>query len=207
MQKWRLPIIIGIAVGALVGGGFFIKTKYFSPVVSSTSQESNTDSTQGAKQVVWEDPAGFTFSYPEGLTVNPHPEDKENYAHIEFADPAHPGYIIVWAKDLPAGGKTLAAWVKANKSYAAATLVDSTFVGEPAKKILLATTPPSRHLVSYADDLLFIIETSLEDAEFWSPIADGIVDTFKITPPEKTTSAGAASTSDYVAADEEETIE
>lgn len=160
--------------------------------------------------LIWEDPAGFRFSYPEGLTVNPHPEDKQNYAHIEFTSATHPGYIIVWAKDLPAGNQRLEAWVKANKSYAGATIVDSTFVGEPAKKILLATTPPQRHVVAYADDLLFIIEASLDDAEFWSPIADGIVDSFAIVPLEdETTGAGAASqdTSDYIPADEEEIIQ
>lgn len=211
MNKWRVAIIIGILLGALGSGFYLWKTKYNRPVVSSIDQQLNTNSSPSENTLVWEDPAGFRFSYPEGLIVNPHPEDKQNYAHIEFASAEHPGHIIVWAKDLPAGNQRLEAWIKANKSYAGATILDSTFVGEPAKKILLATTPPQRHVVAYADNLLFIIEASLEDADFWSSVADGIVDLFAIVPLEdKSAAAGGEAvqdTSDYVPADEEEIIE
>ncbi len=209
MKKWRVAIIIGILLGA-IGSGFYVwKTKYSRPVVSSIDQQLNTNSSSSEKGLVWEDPAGFRFSYPEGLELNAHPEDKQNYAHIEFTSTTHPGHVIVWAKDLPSGNQRLEAWIKANKSYAGATIVDSTFVGEPAKKILLATTPSQRHVVSYADDILFIIEASLDDAEFWSPVADGIVDTFAIVPLEDEAAASgqAQDTSDYIPADEEEIIE
>jgi hypothetical protein len=209
MKKWRVAIIIGILLG-VAGSGFYVwKTRYSKPVVSSIDQQLNTNSSPLGNTLIWEDPAGFRFSYAEGLEVDPHPEDKQNYAHVEFTSAAHPGHVIVWAKDLPAGNQRLEAWVKANKSYAGATIVDSTFVGEPAKKILLATTPPQRHVVSYADDLLFIIEASLEDAEYWSAVADGIVDSFAIVPPEAAAAGGQAvqDTSDYIPADEEEIIE
>ena len=54
--------------------------------------------------------AGFSFSYPEGLTVDKHDEDQENYAHIEMTLKDTLGNVIVWAKDAPASD--LAAWIK-----------------------------------------------------------------------------------------------
>lgn len=208
VKRWWIAIIIGIAVGGLLTGIFLWKTKYSRPVVSPITSLSNTDSTPTSALTTWEDPAGFTFSYPEGLTVDPHPEDQENYAHVEFTSPSHPGRVIVWAKDLPAGNQRLEAWIKENKLYAGATLIDSTFVGQPAKKILLATTPQQRHVVAYVDGLLFIVEVSLDDSAFWSGVADQIVDTFAIVPlQEEAESVGAAPASDFIEADEEEIIE
>ena len=61
----------------------------------------------------WKDPAGFSFSYPEGLTVDKHDEDQENYAHIEMTLKDTLGNVIVWAKDAPASD--LAAWIKKEK--------------------------------------------------------------------------------------------
>lgn len=209
MKRWLIAIIIGVLAGGVGSGIYVWRTKYFRPVVSSINQQSNTDSTPAQQLLIWNDPAGFSFSYPQGLAVDPHPEDEENYAHLELTSSDHPGKIIVWAKDLPVGGKTLDAWVKANKTYAGATIVDSTFTGEPAKKILLATTPPSRHVVAYADDLLFVVEASLEDSAFWSGLADGVVDTFKIIPLEPASAEDSQEPADesYVGADEEEIIE
>mgnify|MGYP006876735597 CR=1 FL=1 len=211
MQRWRIPIIIGIAVGILISGILLWKTKYSRPVVSPTEALSNSESTLTSQMLVWEDPAGFTFSYPQGVDVNPHPEDTQNYAHIELTSSAHPGHVIVWAKDLPAGQQRLEAWIKENVAYRGATVMDSTFVGEPAKKILLISTPQQRHVVSYADDLLFIIEASLEDAPFWSSVADAIIDSFAFVSlsedVETVSSAADAPVSDFIAADEEEIIE
>lgn len=207
MKRWWIAIIIGILLGG-AGSGFFLwKTKYSKPLVSTTDQQSNTDSTPAQSLTVWEDPAGFSFSYPQGLTIDTHPEDQENYAHLEFTSPEHSGKILIWAKDLPSAA-TIDAWVKANKAYAGATVMDSTLAGAGAKKILLAGPPQSRHVVSYADDLLFIVEVTLEDAAFWSPIADGIIDSFKIIPLEEESAAAPepAGTGEYVPADEEETI-
>jgi len=79
----------------------------------------------------WTDPAQFTFQYPKAVTLNPHEEDKINYAHVELTADRHPGRIIFWVKDTAAA--TLDDWVKKEKQTAA---IDTTLGGLPAKKSL-----------------------------------------------------------------------
>ena len=61
------------------------------------------------KLLSWDDPAGFTFQYAEGLTVNKHDEDKDNYAHLEITNASQPGKLIVWANAILMSGE---AWAE-----------------------------------------------------------------------------------------------
>src|SRR4030067_523186 len=47
----------------------------------------------------WEDQSQFTFQYPKNLNLNSHPEDSENYAHLELTSQGSAGSIILWTKD------------------------------------------------------------------------------------------------------------
>lgn len=143
----------------------------------------------------WNDPAGFSFQYPKNLSVNKHEEDNENYAHVELTNNEHPGKIIVWVKDAPA------KW-----PFEGGTTLDTTLGGLAAKKIL--TTAPVKMLTTgvITDNLLFSVEATLTDSEYWNGVHDTITSSFAFTDDTSAPAAvgGAAPASDF---DEEEVVE
>ncbi len=140
-----------------------------------------------AKTQTWDDQAGFTFEYPKDLLVDKHDEDQNNYAHVELTQSAHPGKIIVWAKDLPLTKKGVVVanateWVNTDSQYPGANILDTTLGGEPAKKILLASGSSGQVIGAVYDNTLWYIEGTLTDKEYWLQVYDGIVKSFSFKP-------------------------
>ena len=203
----RVFIIVGsISVLVVVTLGIiYIQSKRRSSGVPVA--ENNPLLTPAASQLVtWDDPAGFTFTYHGNLSTDKHDEDQENYAHVELTQSAHPGNIIVWAKDTTAADVT--AWVRTEKAFKNANIVDTTLGGQPAKKIILTSPRKSLIVGAIYDELLFMIESEASDSAYWTPVYQGIVDSFQFKPIE--TSEDSGGSEDQVseeAVDEEEVVE
>jgi hypothetical protein len=122
--------------------------------------------------------------------VNKHEEDNDSYAHVELTSKDHPGKVIVWVKDLPAGVTTLDTWVK--KAYPDATTLDTKLGGEPAKKIL--STAPVKMLITgtISDNLLFYVEGTLTDSDYWNHIHDTITGSFAFIQDTTAPAAGGS---------------
>jgi hypothetical protein len=132
--------------------------------------------------LTWTDPAGFSFSYPSGLTIDKHDEDMDNYAHVELKDAANPGNIIVWAKDTTA--VDTAAWVSTTAEYQGANIMDSTMGGQSAKKIIISTPAKKMITGTVYDELLWTIEGNFENSDFWTKIYNTVLDSYQFTPLE-----------------------
>ncbi len=178
MKKLWIAIGTGIIAGG-IGTGIYFGSALFTKK-QSLPQYGVPQAVDVKANLTWNDPAGFTFQYPDGLTIDKHDEDKENYAHIEMTHKDHPGNIIIWAKDTNASDVT--AWVRTEKRFKDASILDTTLGEKPAKKILLAT-PSSTLIVGAIDDeILFTIEASLDEEGFWSKIHDEITESFAFIP-------------------------
>jgi hypothetical protein len=209
----KMWIIVSLtAVGIICLAVYFYRTLpagILSPVTisSNNSDVSKTTPAQG-NLLTWDDPAGFSFTYPEDLSVNKHAEDNDNYAHVELTNKNHPGGIIVWASDLPKGVTNIANWITKTPSYTTATIIDSTLDKQPAKKILIASPVKKIIVGTISEELLFSIEGTLTDTQYWQNVHNTITTSFKFTPEgngqQSNTSPNTTSES---AADEEETIE
>jgi len=209
MNKKRLFIIIVvilICVSVVAGTVWYRTVRSKESVVGPLGQNEAASKPQTAL-TTWEDPAGFTFQYPRGLSVNKHDEDEENYAHVELTDSAHPGNVIVWAKDTTAADVT--AWVKTEKNFSGASSFDTTLGKQPAKKILLVS-PTKKMIVGVVyDELLFMVEASLGDDTYWSDTAQTVIDSFAFIPLEEYESQGdtAGEAGGTQSVDEEEVLE
>jgi hypothetical protein len=165
-SSWYKYIIITVVVLAVVGGGFLYFNQKKSSVITPGESLAPTP-TPTVELTTWNDPAGFSFQYPKDLTVDKNEEDDDNYAHVEFTNPNHPGSIIVWASDPPR------VWPPKE-----GISIDTTLGGEAAKKIMIST--PSAKLIvgTIFDGLLFKIEGTYSDKQFWQPIQDTIIASF-----------------------------
>lgn len=211
MKRWQRIGLLGIAIALFLGGTVFFVLKnrgLVSPVGKGATVVTPSPT---PSLMSWEDPAGFRFQYPAGVTMDTHPEDTQNYAHIELTSPTHPGKLIVWVKDPPldkAGNPMVdvGKWVSTQKRFAAGTILDTTLGGQEAKKVRL-TSPDELITASVYDDLLVTIEASLEDLPFWSGLHEAISTSFAFVPATQNNAAGSESSTAEVAADEEEVLQ
>jgi len=190
MKKlWILTAVIGVC--GLVGVGFFVfrSRQQAQPEISMVS-ETPTPTPVPFDLTTWSAEAGFTFQYPKDLTVNRHEEDPDNYAHVELTSSSHPGKIIVWLSDLPKGVTTIDQWAKLPQ-FKTGTVIDTTLDDRPAKKILV-TSPVKTLSVGMitSDNLLYNVEATLTDSEYWQRVEDTVVSTLTEKPPETSSGAG-----------------
>jgi hypothetical protein len=128
----------------------------------------------------WEDPAGFMFSYPETLSLDPHEEDEENYAHLELTAPAKEGKIIIWLKET--NYTDIKDYVAAEVGESAAVL-DTDLAGASAKKIAYAD--PQRMVIAAIDvDALLLLEMTPDEEGYWQKVFDQILASFEFVPLE-----------------------
>jgi len=174
-MKKKVLIIIGVLVLIAIGVFVFLYQKPSSKMVNPLTQ---TEQNQEGKLLVWEDPAGFKFSYPEEIKINPHEEDEENYAHLELTVDSHSGSILIWVKDTTY--KEIADWVKKENSAGSAQVFDSELGGNPAKK--LALNNPQKLVTATLDgNAIVLIEVYPQDS-WWNETYNQILKSFEFIP-------------------------
>jgi hypothetical protein len=176
-KKWLILVLVFGAV--LIGGGLFLIFNPFSDRSSLVSPLGTENQENNEALKTWDDPAGFKFSYFEGIETNNHEEDEENYAHLELTSPDHPGKILVWMKDKVE--KTLDDWV-ANQE-GSPQVFDSELGGQPAKKMAFLS-PKKMMTAAFDQEVVIIIEVFPED-EWWDKTYEQIIESFELVPLEK----------------------
>lgn len=209
MTKKKKFIIAGMIAGLVIISGIIFFTQQRMASQKKPQNTSDVSVTPAPKEelLLWDDPAGFSFQYPKGLTVDKHDEDTENYAHVELTNTDHKGKIIIWGKDTTA--TTIADWLKAEKSLKNAISVDTTLGGNEAKKIIVKEPKAKQITATLDEDILVMVETELEDQEFWQSVNDTIIGSLTFSTSSTTNSADGASSGEAppAEADEEESVE
>ncbi|KKT82801.1 MAG: hypothetical protein UW80_C0031G0002 [Microgenomates group bacterium GW2011_GWC1_44_9] len=124
-------ILIPIGLFILIGGSTAYMFAKRSPDIKKPSallSPMATPTQIPTKLLTWTDEAGFSFQYPEGTTIDKHPEDTKNYANLTLTLPSKEEIEIVMSDNK---FNNLDAWVSKNSA------LDTTLDGRPAKKIML----------------------------------------------------------------------
>ncbi|HUW21621.1 MAG TPA: hypothetical protein VMW41_03030 [Candidatus Bathyarchaeia archaeon] len=177
LKKNLIILIIIIAVAGLVSVGIFLSKKIFEkpglvePILPEELPQ------KAVTMSVWEDPAGFTFSYPAEVKIDPHEEDEENYAHLDLTSPDYEGNIVIWVKDTKY--RTIDSWLKDEGTDGQA--VDTELGGEPAKKVVYSN--PEKIITAAIDvDALVLIEMTPDLRGYWQDVYSKVLDTFVFIP-------------------------
>jgi len=210
MVKKKIVIIVGVCIGLISLGGilFLNQQRLFSPKKAEKLIEVNVSPTPKEELLLWDDPAGFSFQYPKGLTVDKHDEDTENYAHVELTSANHKGRVIVWVKDTTA--TTIVQWLKNEKTLKDAVSVDTTLGGNEAKKVMVKDPIKKQITATLDEDVLVLIEVEFDDEGYWQKVNDEIVGnmTFSTTQKNETTGGNSgANEAPLIEADEVESVE
>lgn len=203
-------IVIFLFLALVLGGGgagayLYYSNTSASPISPKGEDAAMVEPTPTPKLVTWDDPSGFTTSYPEGLAVDKHDEDTEHYAHVEFTDPKHPGRLVIWVKDLPKGVTDTTSWGKKISASPSAILFETTLGGKPAQKVLTSSPAKTVSVGVVYDGVLWIVESELTDSDYWQSIHDSVTGAFAFKPTTSEPAAGAAPVEQSF--DEEEVLE
>jgi len=199
-------LFIGIFAGVILIGGLgylFFKGRNSSEVTSPIGQSQVEQPTISPKLLIWNDQAGFTFQYPEGLQIDKHDEDKENYAHIDFTKSGETGGILVMASDTKY--KNVDEWVKLDKALTGGLVVDTTLGGKPAKKISFSDS--GKVIIGAVDMQILFTFQMIDTGVYWKPVFDKIISTYEFVYPTSIPSAGGSSAGSGEIIEEEEIIE
>lgn len=178
MNKKAWLIVGLVAVLAVIGLFVYFSQKQKGSAVNPRG--SPTIKSEAIGQLKnWEDPAGFSFAYPSEIAIDPHPEDEENYAHLELTSAGHQGRILIWVKETDWADIDL--W--AQKTSGGVQIFDTELGGKPAKKI--AYSNPQKMVVATIDvDALVLIEMEPDSQRYWQSVLDQILASFKFIPLE-----------------------
>ena len=166
-------IILGIVIFLIIGK----KEKTAVEPVFKTETEEIEEAPKETKTLIWTDPAGFKFSYPKEIKIDPHQEDSQNYAHLELTSVGKDGKILIYLKETKYSN--LADWVKREAS--GSSVLDTQIGGKAAKKA--AYLAPEKLIAAAIDvDALLTIEMTPDKGGYWQQVYNGIVSSFEFTP-------------------------
>lgn len=207
MKKLGVPIVVGLVVGSIASVAY---VRWIRSQSAVPAQQAAAPTPAPVSLLTWTDSNGFTFQYPEGLAVNKHDEDTENYAHLEFTHPQHPGKLIVWGKDPAKGVTDVATWVNNEKRFTGASVLDTEFGEQAGKKVMIRGINRTLVVGTVYDGIVWTVEATLEDAPFWSDVHAVIANSFRFVPVQdsgSTASSEPAPGVDDMIVDEEEIVE
>lgn len=204
VDRKKLLIIIGGGVGIVIAvlAIFFIFQKKQAPVVSPIQTPGITQEKKPENLITYKDTAGFSFNYPENLTVRDVSGDEQTvYSSLELSSLQDEEKMIIKVSDTTFA--SVDAWLKSKEATGAGSTREITLSGMPGSQIQF-TNP--RRLVTIAIDegIMYFIESPLDEAGLWSKIHNDIISSFTI---DQTQTSSPQVGGEEVIYEEEEVIE
>ncbi|MBN1263115.1 MAG: hypothetical protein JW991_02035 [Candidatus Pacebacteria bacterium] len=135
----------------------------------------------------WEDPAGFVFTYPKSVLIDPHEEDQESYAHLDLSRLGQEGGVTILVQETDF--TDIEDW--AAEELSAGQILNSRLDGRPAKKI--AYQDPKRLVTAIIDvDALVLIKLTPDEKGDWESIYQQVLSSFRFVPLENEVAEGFA---------------
>lgn len=199
----KKSLVITLSLVVILAGVLYMffnpkKAAYVSPLsVNESKQPVEITPSKTLKEYI--DPAGFSFNYPDNLSlVSNEPKSERVYSDVSLSAKGLTGQLKIEISD--SNFKTLADWVKANITDSA-TQKDAMLGTLKAIEI----TTSDRILLGALDlGILFTIDVPLaEKKDFWSEVYSQIIKDFSFVSPVANTGSGVSSVSDVTFEGEE----
>ncbi len=190
-------ILILVFVLGLIFIGFlvfnFTKQKTSAPFNQIQQKVEKIEPSKTLKE--YQDPSGFTFSYPDNLSVtNNEISDNNTYADIQLYAKGVNGSLSLKITD--SKYKTIDDWLKLNEG------VSEKEVKLGNLKAMEVQTTDRLLLGALDNGIFFEIEVPAVEKEFWTKVYNQVLTSFSFTPVET-----AASQADDVSFEGEEVVE
>lgn len=170
----KKTIIISVFLLGLIIAMFILTSKKSpAPVLPIQKVEKITVSNTFKE---YQDPSGFTFSYPDNLTItNNEVTDNVTYSDIQLSSNGVNGSISIKITD--SKFKTIDDWLKLNKGDSKETKLGNV-------KAVEVTTSDRLLLGAIDQGIFFDIEVPLVEKDFWTVVYGKILNSFTFVQPE-----------------------
>jgi hypothetical protein len=206
MSKIKLIIVVLIALVLAAGGGYYYFKIRPQPIVSQLNDTPTPTPTSTVNEIIYkiyEDEAGFSFSYPENVTVSQKDlEDESIYSSLELTNPEYPEEkLIIKVSDTTQ--KTVDKWLK--------TIFKEEQIGSSEAKLatlngIKVNYPKSLVFIAIDSNISFFVQSPKSNV-FWTNTFEKILDSFVLDIAPKTTTStsgiSSSSTSDIIDEGEE----
>lgn len=178
--------------------GIYALTSKQGTPLSSPSLTQFTSSKQAMPSetfLEYEDPSGFSFSYPDNLSIAKNEASADEYTDLTLSSKNVSGSLTLRIAD--SKFTSLEQWSKLNKGTSKETKLGNL-------KALEIQTSDRLLLGALDQGILFTIEMPLLEQDFWTKIYDKILANFSFTTPE---TAQGNTSSDDITFESEEVVE
>lgn len=173
-------LLLCLALGAIVVAVMIFlnpqKSPLFSPIAKQ-QQPANLPIQPSETLKEYQDPSGFTFSYPDNLSLVKNEVADGTYADINLTAKGLIGNLALKISDT--NFASLDEWIKVNKSASSETPKD---VQLGTLKALEMKTKDRLLLGALDQGVLFTIEIPLEKEDFWMKVLNIILADFSFAP-------------------------
>jgi hypothetical protein len=184
----RKTIVLGLLAFCLIIGGliFFFINHPTSQKTGLSIPEAKKEVTPSKTFIEYEDPSGFSFSYPDNVSLSNRASedidqvsDPDAYAQLQLFSKDKSGSLNLKIADTKF--KTLEEWLKANN-------IPETLTPEEKKlgdlKAFEVKTKDRLMLAALDQGVLFTIESPLIEEAFWNEVYNKVVSDFSFAPPQ-----------------------
>lgn len=185
----KLVLIIGVVIILIIFCVLvFLRNQQQAPLSPPLATLSQTQEPVKPSETLIEyiDPSGFSFNYPDNLSITKNEVDDNTYADLQLYAKQVNGSLSLKIADTKL--KTLNEWIKANVNNTDATPKE---VKLGTLKAMEIKTSDRLLLGALDQGVLFTIEMPLIDQDFWMKVYDKILADFSFAPPSQATATSA----------------
>lgn len=175
MNKKIIILILIIGLMAVAGKFLLFPNAQKTSLNSPSQQAVNVSVTPSETLKTYSDPSGFSFNYPDNLSLAPNELTDATYAEVQLTAKGVGGSLILKITD--SKFKTLDEWAKSIKDAEGSP--KETKLG--SLKALEIKTASGIKLASVDQGVLFSIDVSQND--FWIKVYNKILPEFTFAPP------------------------
>lgn len=201
-------VVILIAGAALY---FFTQPKNLKPLADAAS-EAPKEVKPSETSIDYSDPAGFSFSYPDNISLSNRASegsdtvvDPNAYADLQLFSKDKSGSLNLKIADT--NFKDIKDWLKDNQIPDSVVPVEKKLGDLKGYEV---KTSDRLMLAALDQGVLFTVEVPLLEEEFWTPVYNKVVGGFNFAAPEtasNTQTTAAVSSGDEVVFEGEEVVE
>jgi len=177
-------VVLLVILAILAVLGFVFKGKFLKPTSPSADKQDLGEKQKeefSFKWQQWEDLAGFAFEYPKGVEIDDHPEDEENYAHLELTKADKKGRIGITVND--AEYTDVDEWLENDELLSQGSALETEIASMSGKKIALENGREVAVFIDW-DQVFYKIDSQAEGEDYWRQAYARILSSFKLIPLE-----------------------
>lgn len=191
-------------------GGLIILALILNPFKQNTLQSGSVSNqleiaasvTPSKTLKTYTDPSGFSFSYPDNLSLlNNELKDANSYAELQLTGSGVEGSLVLKIADSKLA--SLDEWIKTNKN-ASSEVPKEVKLGN--LKALEIKNNNKLLLGALDQGILFTIEVPLSEKDFWMDVYTKVIADFSFVPPSTAGSSTGEGSSSDVTFDGEEVV-